>query len=53
MKQEENPNIIIDIGSHYTKAGLGLEEGPRSVFPTCIGYPRNPNDLGGLNKKIF
>ena len=34
------PNIIIDNGSAYTKAGLSGEEGPRSVFPTCIAFSK-------------
>ena len=39
MEDSDNsPDVIIDNGSYYTKAGLSGEEGPRSVFPSCIGY---------------
>ena len=34
------PDIIIDNGGGYIKAGLSGEEGPKSVFPTIIGYPK-------------
>ena len=37
---EEKPNIIIDNGTGYCKAGLSSEEGPRAVFPSCVGYPK-------------
>lgn len=42
---ESNPNIVIDIGSGYIKAGIGGEEGPRYVFPTLVGYPRFFNPM--------
>ena len=35
---EDSPHVIIDNGSYYIKAGISGEEGPRSVFPSCIGY---------------
>ena len=34
---ENKPNIIIDNGSGYIKAGFSGEEGPRSVFPSKVG----------------
>ena len=44
---EENylPNIIIDNGTGYCKAGLSQEEGPRSVFPSVVGYPKYKSRL--------
>ena len=33
-------NIIIDNGTGYCKAGISGEEGPRAVFPSCVGYPK-------------
>ena len=42
MSEEENeeskPNIIIDNGTLYCKAGFSKEELPRVVFPSCKGY---------------
>ena len=42
-KVESKPNIIIDNGSGYIKAGFSSEktEGPRAVFPTIIGYQKH------------
>ena len=49
-----NPHIIIDNGSSYIKAGLSSDEGPRSVFPTCVGYPKyNSGKEGGDKKEFF
>ena len=44
MENYENknkiPNIIIDNGTGYCKAGFSGEEGPRAYFPTIIGRPK-------------
>ena len=45
MSYEEEDNdskkpIIIDNGSGYIKAGLNDEEGPRSIFPSIVGYQK-------------
>ena len=37
-EEEEFPHIVIDNGTRYSKVGFSGEEGPRGVFPTCIGY---------------
>ena len=47
------PNVIIDNGTGYCKAGLSGEEGPRAVFPTCVGYPKYANSMVGGDKKEF
>ena len=39
--------IIIDNGSGYIKAGVGGEEGPRSVFPSIIGHYKFQKYIGG------
>ena len=39
-EDDYKPNIIIDIGSCYCKAGFSGEWEPRAVFPTCVGYPK-------------
>ena len=47
------PHIIIDNGSGYIKAGLSGEEWSRTVFPTCIGYPKYSSGMVGGDKKEF
>ena len=39
MEEEVKPNIILDNGSGYIKAGFTGDEAPKTVFPTCVGYP--------------
>ena len=41
VDDESIHHIIIDNGSSYTKAGFSGEEGPRTIFPTIIGYPKS------------
>ena len=47
------PNIIIDNGTSYCKAGLEGEEGPRAIFPSCVGYPKYASGMIGGDKKEF
>ena len=35
---DDYPNVIIDNGSYYIKAGSSKDEEPRAVFRSCIGY---------------
>ena len=52
---EYKPNIIIDNGSGYIKAGLSGDEA-RAYFPSIVGYPKYPKHseftIGG-NEKNF
>ena len=50
---ESKPHIIIDNGTGYCKAGLSGEEGPRTVFPACVGYPKYASGMVGGDKKEF
>ena len=50
---EEKIHIIIDNGTAYCKVGIGGEEGPREVFPTCVGYPKYSTGMVGGDKKFF
>ena len=50
---ESKPHIIIDNGTGYCKAGLSGEEGPRAVFPACVGYPKYESGMVGGDKKEF
>ena len=36
----KKPNIIIDNGSGFCKAGFGGEKEPKTIFATSLGYPR-------------
>ena len=51
--EEGKPHIIIDNGTGYCKAGLSGEEGPRAVFPACVGYPKYAAGMVGGDKKEF
>ena len=59
MEEEEEygdikPHVIIDNGTGYCKAGLSTDEGPRVIFPECVGYPKYKEAmLGGSNKEFF
>lgn len=57
MSEEENeeskPNIIIDNGTLYCKAGFSKEELQRFVFPSCIGYQKYSSGMVGENNKEF
>jgi len=50
---ENKPNIIIDNGSGYIKAGFSGEEWLRSVFPSRIGYPKYSSGIKEGNQKEF
>ena len=50
---ESKPNIIIDNGTGYCKAGFSGEEGPRAVFPACVGYPKYASGMVGGDKNEF
>lgn len=50
---DETPNVIIDNGTGYTKAGFSGEEGPRAVFPALVGYPKSASAMVGADQKEF
>lgn len=47
----DTPNVIIDNGSGYTKAGLSGEDAPRCVFPCIVGRPKVESIMVGSEKK--
>ncbi len=49
----DNPNIIIDNGSGYCKAGVSGEDAPRAVFPCIVGRPKNPGIMVGSEQKDY
>ena len=44
---EDKPNVIIDNGTGYIKAGFSGEEGPRAVFPGIVGKPKSSSAMVG------
>ena len=50
---EKRPNIIIDNGGGYIKAGFSGEEGPSAVFQTMVGYPKNHVENSGDKKDYY
>ena len=52
-EEETKTHIIIDNGTGYCKAGLSGEEGPRAVFPACVGYPKYGTGMIVGDKKEY
>ena len=52
-EEETKTHIIIDNGTGYCKAGLSGEEGPRAVFPVCVGYPKYGTGMIVGDKKEY
>ena len=52
-EEEEYPHVIIDNGTGYCKAGLSKDEGPRTIFPECIGYPKYRSSMIGTDNSEF
>ena len=50
---EEVQSIVIDNGSGNCRAGFAGEEGPRSVFPSYVGYPKYDNIIIGHKKDFY
>ena len=50
---ESKPNIVIDNGTDCCKAGFSAEEGPRTVFPSYVGYPKYFSDIIGRDKTEY
>ena len=50
LRSENEPAIVIDIGSHSIKAGLSGEDQPRiHNCPTVIGQPKDPGQMIGMD----
>jgi actin-related protein len=48
---DDNQTVIIDNGSGMVKAGFAGEEGPRAVFPSIVGRPKNASTMHGVTQK--
>ena len=49
MKQQTKySNVVIDVGSGLVKAGFGGEDGPRSIFNTIVGTPKQVGLMVGM-----
>ena len=52
-ENENKPNIVIDNGSGYIKAGYAGYEGPSFVVPSFVGYPKYSSVMVGGDKKEY
>ena len=52
-EENDKPPIIIDNGTGFCKAGFGEEEGPRIIYSSIIGYPKNEECMFGACDKDF
>lgn len=50
-RADEAQAVVIDVGSHTTKAGLAGDEEPRAVFPTVVARPREQCVTAGVAPK--
>ena len=49
MKQQTKySNVVIDVGSGLVKAGFGGEDGPRSIFNSIVGTPKQVGLMVGM-----
>ena len=49
MKQQTKySTVVIDVGSGLVKAGFGGEDGPRSIFNTIVGTPKQVGLMVGM-----
>ncbi|KAN0042437.1 hypothetical protein ACTFIV_005002 [Dictyostelium citrinum] len=53
LNNEDNPAIVIDIGSYLCKGGFGGEESPRAIFRSVVGRPNfcNRGVKNGMGQK--
>ena len=47
------PNIIIDNGTGFCKAGFSTEKLPRIIIPNYVGYPKYASGRVSVDKKQF
>ena len=50
---ESTPNVIIDNGTGFMKAGFSGEDGPRAVFPSLVGTPKVKSAMVGVEAKEY
>jgi actin-related protein len=52
MKQQTKySTVVIDVGSGLVKAGFGGEDGPRSIFNSTVGTPKEVGLMVGMELK--
>jgi len=49
IEQYELQPVVIDNGSGMCKAGFAGDDAPRSVFPSIVGRPKNPEIMVGMD----
>jgi actin len=53
-ESQTNPNIVIDNGSGYIKAGFSGTDGPAACFPSVVGVPKQQGIMvGSANTGCF
>ena len=50
---DATPNVIIDNGTGFMKAGFSGEDGPRAVFPSLVGTPKVKSAMVGVESKEY
>jgi actin len=53
MVNEEVDALVIDMGSRNSKAGIAGDVSPKAIFPSIVGYPRNPGLIVGMDQKDY
>lgn len=53
MGFENAPAIVIELGSGYIRAGFAGDDGPRAVFPTIVGHPKQQGVIIGGKDAYF
>ena len=51
MDLEGERRIVIDNGSGTIKAGFSGDDAPRAIFPTVVGWPKQPGIMVGMDQK--
>ena len=46
--QNKYSTVVIDAGSGLVKAGFGGEDGPRSIFNSIVGTPKQMGLMVGM-----
>jgi actin-related protein len=50
-QEEEDPAIVLDLGSFTVKSGFSGDDTPKIVIPTLFGVPRDPGQMIGMDQK--
>ena len=51
MCDDDVAALVVDNGSGMCKAGFAGDDAPRSFFKTCVGRPKVPGIMVGLDQR--